>query len=466
MDLKDFKDDVAFQNNPHEGELLQSLDLNNPGKLVLANQSSVPRLLQQYMSCQAATNAQLIEFMGDRLGEVTLHGAVQTVASQQDHLSQIANKSNLLTRQMERLLEEHLKMQEGTDYDYKEMLIHEPPMGQVFGVEAKASDTGLRMISSFSGDSLHSNEADLTVFLREIYSLTQTNALTENAAVSVILRKVTGSAQVLLDDFVSKLGGPTEVNLRQLVAHLEKKFIIKSSPLHADAELHSIQQGVLTYSQLQAKIQRLVRLACRLESEERKQTLMKVKENAAFIMAISPDDRLLINGENSRRAGDNLTALSLDQMSDFLSKAVADRLNYESINNVTPVLDHQGLLLPQPINYAQRGSFRGRGRFRGAVPSRGGQSGQRGAVNNFRYSRRGQFEMKRGARKQFVTTDMAGVDKNCCLLCGSPGHGFKDANCPYAGAELMPSPCRQCRHGAHATATCKEKHGNGWPAQK
>jgi hypothetical protein len=80
--------------------------------------------------------------------------------------------------------------------------------------------------------------------------------------VSVVLGKVTGSAQVLLDDFVAKLGGPTEIPLCQLVAHLEKKFIIKSSPLHADAELHSIQQGVLTYSQLQAKIQRLVRLGC------------------------------------------------------------------------------------------------------------------------------------------------------------------------------------------------------------
>ena len=54
-------------------------------------------------------------------------------------------------------------------------------------MEAKASDTGLRMISAFLGDSLHSNESDLNVFLREIYSLTQTNALTEHAAVSVVL---------------------------------------------------------------------------------------------------------------------------------------------------------------------------------------------------------------------------------------------------------------------------------------
>ena len=37
MDVKDFKDDDAYQNNPHEA----ALDLNNPGKLLLANQSSV-----------------------------------------------------------------------------------------------------------------------------------------------------------------------------------------------------------------------------------------------------------------------------------------------------------------------------------------------------------------------------------------------------------------------------------------
>ena len=62
-------------------------------------------------------------------GRENLNGEVQSVATQQGQLSQIASKSNLSTRQMERMLEDHLKMQQGTDYDKKEVLINEPPMG-------------------------------------------------------------------------------------------------------------------------------------------------------------------------------------------------------------------------------------------------------------------------------------------------------------------------------------------------
>ena len=222
MDVKDFKAAEAYQDSARMGELLQQLDLNQPDKLVIEEQSSIPSLMQKYMTCQAETNAQLISFMGERITTpITINGDEISVLQQQHQLSTMASKSNLLTRQMEKMLTDHLKMQEGTAYDFKEVLINEPPMGNSFGLEAKASDTGLRMINTFSGDCEASNEEDLNTFLREIYSLTQTNNLTEQAAVSVIARKVSGSAQVLLDSFIAKLGGPAEVSVRQLVAHLE-----------------------------------------------------------------------------------------------------------------------------------------------------------------------------------------------------------------------------------------------------
>ena len=126
-----------------------------------------------------------------------------------------------------------------------------------------------------------------------------------------MIRKIAGSAKILLDNFVIQKGGPTKLNLKQVVGHLERKFIIQSSPLHADAKLHNLTQDGLTYSQLQAKVQILVKLACRLEKEDKRATLVKVKECSAFLMAISTADRLLINAENFRRANGNISALRI-----------------------------------------------------------------------------------------------------------------------------------------------------------
>ena len=120
-----------------------------------------------------------------------------------------------------------------------------------------------------------------------------------------------------------------------MVGHLERKFIIQSSPLHADAKLHNLTQDGVIYSQLQAKVKKLVKLACRLEKEDKRATLVKVKECSAFLMAISTADRLLLNAENSRRANENISALSLDQMVNFLAKAQADKMNYRESNIFT-----------------------------------------------------------------------------------------------------------------------------------
>ena len=473
MDVRDYKDNANYQSSSQVGAIMAKLDLDNPGQEVLEPQASMPLLLQNYVACQAATNAELISFMGQRITTpITIGGNEQTVAQQQQALSTIANKQNLLTRQVEKSLSDHLKMQKGIDCETREILINEPPMGSNFGLEAKVSDTGLRLITPFTGDSLDSNESDLTIFLREIFSLSQTNNLTENAAISVIIRKVAGSAQILLDDFVARQGGPTAVTLRQLVGHLEKKFIVRSSPLHADAQLHTLQQGKQTYSQLQARVQRLVRLACRLESEEKKQTLIIVKENASFMMAISPEDRLNINSENARRASDNLPALTLDQMCNHLSKNLADKMNYEMPAYTVqepPVEENE--TWDSPVNYVQRGSFRGRNKTRGTFgqPPRGNYN-QRGNVRNGRFQRnRGNYGSRNKTEKRplFITAEMANVPKGCCLFCGDPGHTFKDTRCIYAGSDLMPSPCKRCFKGVHATATCKNKiGGQTWPAHR
>ena len=158
MDLKDFKNDDAFKTSSQVEGLLDKLDLNDPGLSVVDSRSSIPSLMQSYMACQAQTNEELIRFMGQRISEpLTVDGVQQSVGDQHAALSRIGNKQNLLTRQMERSLFEHLNKQAGLQSENGLDLINEPPAS--FGIEAKVSDSGLRLITPFSGDS-DNNEND------------------------------------------------------------------------------------------------------------------------------------------------------------------------------------------------------------------------------------------------------------------------------------------------------------------
>ena len=452
MDVKDY--DQTFERDA--SDLLAKLDLDHPERTVVEDKS-IHQLMRQYMSAQSDTNTRLMTFIGQRItNNIEINGQRLTVQAQQNELSDIANRSTLLSRQMEKLLDENSKMQIGVDYE-NERLINEPPMTD-FGIEQKVSDTGLRMLNSFSGDNTESAEEDLTIFLRDIFSLIQTNNLTEKASNSVILRKLIGSAQILIDTFIEKAGGIEHVTFRQLVAHLEKKFVVRSSPLHAENLLHSLSKQNLSFTQLQAKIQRLVRLACRLEEGEKKISLIDIKEKAAFIMSIDLPDRLLINAENNRRALESLPPLSLDQMSTFLTKSMADKIKNEPIYTV------QDPPAPQ-VNYVQRGNFRQR-----SQPFRPGQQQRyqnedrlhhppapRGAVRNGRFQRGARQNGREVSRRQ-VTNEMAGVPPNACLLCGRMDHTFKDKVCIYAGCELQRSPCRWCHVGAHPHRECKAQN--------
>ena len=153
MDIKDFTG--TFADVP--SDLLGKVDTSDPTTMVVEGRS-VDQLLRQYMTAQSSTTNQLVTFIGERIiDQITVDGTPISVAEQKRQLSQIANKSALVSRQMENVLSEHLKKQEGIDFDSNEKLINEPPI-ITFGIENKASDTGLKMIDTFSGDTTNVEE--------------------------------------------------------------------------------------------------------------------------------------------------------------------------------------------------------------------------------------------------------------------------------------------------------------------
>ena len=455
MDAVKEYEEIYADNVDGVTNLLSKLDLNDPSKSVIEKQESLSLMLEQFIRAQSATTSSLIKFVGGQCTEnKTINGEEMTPVQQRNILVDLANQSNLMSRQLEKNLHTHLNIQLGKETDTDIHLINELPMGDNFGTEQKISDSSLRLIAPFSGDDAN-NETNLTTFLREIYSVAQTNNLNEQTTVNVLIRKLTGSAQILIDNFVSQRD-LQNLKLQEVVAHLEKKFIFIYSPLHADARLHEIKIDNLSFSQLEAQIQRLAKLATRLEPAEKREALTKVKENSAFLMAIGSSDRQLITTENARRSTEHLTPLNIDQMATFLSQRAADKMSYQELifkaadsssHAATPQQEEKiDIVAPQPPT---RG--RGQSRYRGGRGGYGNRNrgGNRGGFNGNGRQFRGSQQ-----RRVFVTAEMAGVPEGACLLCGDHDHKFTDPKCKYKGKKLMPSPCRKCLRGAHPTATC------------
>ena len=97
MNDQDFKDKNLYQESSKVTGLLQELDLTNPNKLVVTNQTSLPKVVQNFIACQAETNAELIQFMGRQItAPVNINGEDRSVIAQKEALSEIATRQNLI----------------------------------------------------------------------------------------------------------------------------------------------------------------------------------------------------------------------------------------------------------------------------------------------------------------------------------------------------------------------------------
>ena len=86
--------------------------------------------------------------MGQQISKpLNIDGVEQSVGDQHAALSMIANRQNLLTRQMERSLFDHLNKQAGLESESGLDLINEPPV--TFGIEAKVSDSNYTLYGRF-----------------------------------------------------------------------------------------------------------------------------------------------------------------------------------------------------------------------------------------------------------------------------------------------------------------------------
>ena len=193
MDIKDFSEEPGYVDTYEAANCMLQLNLEEPEQNALGQDASLASLMQSYISASSQSTTKLIRILGTRSNEeeITVDGTKISPAEQKKMLTEIASKQNLLSRQVEKSLQEQINSNQGISEHAVTQLISIPP--ETWGVEQKINDTSLKLINTFTGDSSQ-NETELIEFLRAIFTLAQTSNLSEGTAINILLRKLGGTA--------------------------------------------------------------------------------------------------------------------------------------------------------------------------------------------------------------------------------------------------------------------------------
>ena len=328
-----------------------------------------------------------------------------------------------------------------------------------FGPTDEVKEGILKTLPDFSADDESSQEATeqaLDMFLERFVATVLTSNLSATASQALLYRKLSGTALVLLKDYM-KIQSPRDEGekLRIMIYALEQRFLISANPTLASARLRKIQKGNLTYAQLQAKISKLA-LYCTLdEHESRRSEVSQEKGLTQFKLAISETDRLLLHNEDKQRLKTDLPPLTLMGASMFLEAHYNEKNVYHSISHNMEQMgtteSHINNMINQHVN----------NRFQPKNPEDNYDTYQR---NNWKQGKN--YTNNKNIRptqkyhaKTKPTNESLGLEKNSCLLCGLKGHFYQKCR-RYPNMEPHATLCKTCNKGAHTRYLCKQQDSN------
>ena len=501
-------------------EAIGKLDLNQPAVNVVDENSTTMELLKMQSQIQSQTLGKALEFMRNLLPlrEVADDAALfaenagdkVNVQAQQDYLERLAKENYLMTKMIQKRENEKDIKAKGSYFDQGREPICPIPPAIATGDVTQASDSALKLLTTFKGDT-DSEAENLKSFLRGIYDVATTNRLTEDCSKAILKRKLQGTARRLIDTYEEELSDANRPTLKEIVLKLEDRYMADWQPEIASAKLSMYSQlPTQTYQMMEGEISELTKLAARGENTTDKVNWIKNKKIAVFKQAISDEDRSLVSRENQSRNIAGLTEMTLSQMVDYLIKNYSEKMAFatashlrthakpsedDSINTVqegtkskrqvkkerkealekdkseAQKREEANAAFDNPNQYNQN-NFRGKGGRGKNYNNQGnrqwnnqpnGQNNQnfRGG-NNYNRNQRGSSRPRK-----FVTPDMVNVASNACLKCNSQNHRFQETEkCVYGQGSLMTKPCYNCNTGGHHFSICvkDQKQFVGAPA--
>ena len=468
---RDFKNILKEDNL---SKMLEDLNIEEPENNVFPEHASTHELMHLHLE------------MNNKVMNEALKLLLPTEGDQnRDLITKLMERNNLGTRMLQQRHQERGNKAHGSYFDPLRKPICEIPEQIKQGKQTTISDSALKLIQQFEGDSAN-EEDNLRTFLRSLFDVARTNGLTETCTKTVLRRKLAGTARILIDTYEAELGSPDKPTLLEIVLKLEDRYLSNLQPNLANARLATLKKTAdKTYQKLEAEINELVFLAARGQKGDTTSWSI-TRRMEVFKAALNEKDRSLLYQENQSRSIAGLPDLTLSQAVDFLIKTTAETNAFQQSGNASPSerdaesimrtketkdVTHQNkksrkekrsakkaqeeekikdelFQLYEKQKTQQYGRNRGRGgyqrgrNFNRQQPS-GGQNGN-GARHKTSYQPR-----------KFTTPQMANVDPYNCLKCNSPDHRFTEVHkCVYGHTALMTKPCMNCKVGAHPTQMC------------
>ena len=373
-------------------------------------------------------------------------------------ITKLMEKNYLGTRMLQQRHQERGNKAHGSYFDPLRKPICEIPEQIKQGKQTTISDSALKLIQQFEGDSAN-EEDNLRTFLRNLFDIARTNGLTEACTKAVLRRKLVGTARILIDMYENELGSPDRPTLLEIVLKLEERYLSNLQPNLANARLATLRKTAdKTYQKLEAEINELVFLAARGQKGDT--TAWSItRRMEVFKAVLNEKDRSLLYQENQSRSIAGLPDLTLSQAVDFLIKTTAETNAFQQpVGNSASERDAESIMrtketkdvaqqskksrkekrsakkvqeeeiikdelfqIYEKHRTQQYGRNRGRGGFqRGRSfnkPQPSGGQGGNGACHKASYQPR-----------KFTTPQMANVDPYNCLKCNSPDHRFTEVH--------------------------------------
>ena len=325
---------------------MEKVDINDPTQIFLDKETSLMQILKIQSETHSETLRDICEYLKnvqppqnetiDAAGLIAENaGDKVSVQAKKDFLDNIAKKNILRTRVLQKIEDEKEAKSRGSYINPNRDTIVQIPKEIAQGTVETISDSGLKLLEAFQGNS--SNEAEkLQTFLDSLFDIAQTNNLTEKAVIKVLRRKLEGNARkmliMIIDKFNEKDKEPT---LKEIILRLEDRYCSEFQPQVASAKLSMYTKGKnQPYQFLEGDIHGLCKLAVRGEEVTNEKEWINNKTTAVFKQAITEADRKLINTENQTRIMNNLPELTVSQMADLLIKTEAEADAYATASNL------------------------------------------------------------------------------------------------------------------------------------
>lgn len=324
---------------------LNEVDLANPTNNIVPEQSSMMDLLKLQAQVQSQTIGEAIEFMRTILPLQEQTDTIQLLAAnagdkvsvqqQQTYLENLAKKNYLVTRMVQKRQTEQDAKANGSYFDVKREPICTIPVEIATGDVTHVSDSALKLLVSFKGDTDMEAE-NLKSFMRSVYDVAITNRLKESCVKAILKRKLQSTARRLIDSYEQEFtDDPERPSLREVVLKFEDRFMSEWQPEIASAKLSMYTKAPnQTYQTLEGEIAELTSLAARGEPLANRTQWMKQKKIAVFKQAINEDDRQLIYRENQSRSITGLAEMNLSQMVDYLIKIYSEQNAFTTANHL------------------------------------------------------------------------------------------------------------------------------------